>query len=230
MTHLSQQDPDEKWAPEAARHGMTVAELREQVRLADEILEKSWSSVVDGSWQRLVIDRHAQNKCAYHDWSHVRDLIFTWHSMGLGELRLETCLAIQFHDAVYDPRRGDNEEQSVAFMRSLLSDKFPEDVLARVEGMILATKHHESPDLETQLFLDLDMSILGRQWEAFSAYCDKIRAEYAFVSDADFEKGRRGFFQRTLARPNIFLTEVFRARFETQARSNISRYLEGETP
>lgn len=174
-----------------------------------------------------VIDRYEQNQCAYHNWSHVQDLFLTWHTMGFGMPTHEMQLAIQFHDVVYDPMRSDNEEQSVAFMRSMLADTFSESVLERVESMILATKHHDSDDFETQLFLDLDMSILGRSWEDFLVYCDKIRAEYSFVSDEAFEKGRKGFFQKCLERKHIFLTGAFRQKFEAQARSNISKYLEG---
>lgn len=37
---LTQDDPDEVWAPRAAALGLTVADLREQVRLADAIMEE----------------------------------------------------------------------------------------------------------------------------------------------------------------------------------------------
>lgn len=37
---LTQNDPDSIWAPEAARLGLTVAALMDQVRIADEILDE----------------------------------------------------------------------------------------------------------------------------------------------------------------------------------------------
>ena len=37
---LIQSDPDSMWEPEAKRLGLTVPALREQVRLADSILEE----------------------------------------------------------------------------------------------------------------------------------------------------------------------------------------------
>lgn len=37
---LTQSDPDELWRPEAKKRGLTVAEYRQQVKLADEIIEQ----------------------------------------------------------------------------------------------------------------------------------------------------------------------------------------------
>jgi predicted metal-dependent HD superfamily phosphohydrolase len=52
-------------------------------------------------------------------------------------------LALAWHDAVYDPRAGDNEEKSAALFRAAAAQhRLPPRLIADVERLILQTKTH----------------------------------------------------------------------------------------
>ena len=135
--------------------------------------------------------------------------------------------AIWFHDAIYDPQRGDNEQKSAEFARRLLADCGASPTFCeRIEELILVTGHDRVPaDPDAQLLADIDLSILGKPWQLFDDYEQAIREEYAYVSDANFRAGRAMVLQRFLDREHIYSTAVFRARYEALARANLQRSL-----
>ena len=140
--------------------------------------------------------------------------------------------AIWFHDAIYDSRRSDNEARSAALAREKLFATCDPDRLSRIAAMIEATATHivpEQPDgaarRDAALFLDMDLSILGSSKEAFDAYEEATRREYAWVDEAAWRAGRSAVLKRFLGCAHIFHTKEFRKRFEAQARSNMARSL-----
>ncbi len=64
--------------------------------------------------------RYAEPQRAYHTWTHVEDLL-TLFVEPRGPLHDDAAVlyAILFHDAVYDPKRADNEERSADLVRVL---------------------------------------------------------------------------------------------------------------
>lgn len=67
--------------------------------------------------------RYAEPQRAYHTLAHIEAclaLLAEREDLSEAERRLLTC-AIWWHDAVYDPLRHDNEEQSAALARSDLA-------------------------------------------------------------------------------------------------------------
>ena len=137
----------------------------------------------------------------------------------------EVELALWFHDAVYDTRRPDNEAQSAALARSEGARAgLPEAVLARLDGLIFATRHDASPVTpDATLLVDVDLAILGAPVDRFDEYERQVQAEYAWVPEPIFRRKRREILEGFLSRPHLFGTEVFRARFEDAARPNLSR-------
>jgi predicted metal-dependent HD superfamily phosphohydrolase len=140
--------------------------------------------------------------------------------------------AIWFHDAIYDSQAKDNEERSADLAARRLSGKLEATRLDRIVTMIRATAKHELPRLESaaalrdaELFLDMDMSILGAAADIFDRYEAAVRKEYAWVPEAAWVTGRRAVLRSFLDRPFIYLSVEFRDRFETQARENIRRSL-----
>lgn len=138
--------------------------------------------------------------------------------------------AIWFHDAIYDSRRSDNEARSAALAAERLSPLASRERLANIVAMIEATATHALPDLpddpakrDTALFLDMDLSILGAPPAAFDSYEKAVRREYAWVDDKAWRSGRAAVLRKFLARPSIFHTDIFRDRYEAQARKNIAR-------
>ncbi|MFD1111415.1 malate/lactate/ureidoglycolate dehydrogenase [Pseudoroseomonas ludipueritiae] len=170
---------------------------------------------------------------AYHGWQHVEALLALWREYeGILHDAEAVRLAILFHDAVYDPRRSDNERASAALLRDWMAGTVPPARLEAAAAMVLATERHAVPEnlppelaADTASFLDMDLSILGAEPGRFDAYDRAIRQEYAHVPAEAYRTGRAAILRRLLARDPIFLTAPFRARFEDAARRNLQAAL-----
>ena len=134
-------------------------------------------------------------------------------------------LALWFHDAVYDPRRTDNEERSAQFARRILRRlKAPEATIRDVERLILLTKHRVAPrDFLGGQLVDFDMAILAASPSRYRRYRMGIRQEYSWVSENEYCEHRIRFLEMLLRRKYIFRTLFFRATRDRQARANIRR-------
>jgi predicted metal-dependent HD superfamily phosphohydrolase len=133
------------------------------------------------------------------------------------------ALAVWFHDAVYDPRAADNEEQSAAVAQRLLAPWVAPPVLAETARLILLTKRHETTpeDGPGHILLDADLAILGAGPAEYDCYAEAIRREYAWVPEADYRAGRKRVLERFLLRPRLYYTDRMRARAEAPARENL---------
>ena len=144
-------------------------------------------------------------------------------------------LALWFHDAVYDPKAGDNEERSAALAKRCLGDcGIARPVAEAVDSLILATKNHTvRAGADAAVVVDVDLSILGRDEERFGEYEEQIRREYAWVPAAVFASKRAEILEGFLARDQVFATQWFRSKYEQQARRNLEasvRALRGRSP
>lgn len=164
----------------------------------------------------------------YHTLQHIefclRELGKHWlHAVRLSEVRW----ALLFHDAIYDPRRNDNEARSADWGCRVMQElQRPEDEIARVRRLIMATMHAaqaETPD--EALLLDIDLSILGADDATFDEYDRAIRVEYEWVPEAAYRLARATVLQGFLQRERILQTAAYRDR-ESIARRNIERTLE----
>jgi predicted metal-dependent HD superfamily phosphohydrolase len=177
--------------------------------------------------------RYAEPHRAYHDQTHV-DALLALLAEVRGGLHDAAAieLAIWYHDAIYDPARTDNETRSAVLLRTDLASLADPLLLARAETLVLATATHTLPtDADPELasdcatFLDMDLSILGAPEPAFRRYDAAIRREYAAVPDADYRAGRSRVLRGLLARPRLYLTGHFQARFDAPARCNLAAAL-----
>ena len=138
--------------------------------------------------------------------------------------------AIWFHDAIYDPRRHDNEERSADLAVVRLTGTAAQNRVARIAAMIRATAGHAMPDFadaaagrDCALFLDMDLAILGSPAADFDAYEAAVRREYDWVTEPQWKLGRRAVLAQFLARPAIYATARFQASHEAAARRNLAR-------
>jgi predicted metal-dependent HD superfamily phosphohydrolase len=145
------------------------------------------------------------------------------HAVRLNEVRW----ALLFHDAIYDPRCSDNEARSADWACRVMRElQRPEDEIARVRKLILATAHTakaETPD--EALLLDIDLSILGADAATFDEYDRAIRVEYEWVPEEAYRHARAAVLEGFLKRARIFQTAAYGDR-EAVARRNIERALE----
>lgn len=174
--------------------------------------------------------RYGEPHRAYHTWAHVEALL------ALADGRRDhiadpkaMTLAILFHDAVYDPRAGDNERRSTVLMHGTLAGILDPATLDRAEALILATETHSLPETtdptlesDAALFLDMDLAILGAPPAHFADYDAAIRREFSHVPDELYRIGRIAVLNRFLSRDRLYLTDAFHHQLETQARSNLA--------
>jgi len=167
----------------------------------------------------------------YHGWSHPLALL-TLHAEVeplLHDPEAVRC-AILLHDAIYEPRRADNESRSAALAARMLEGLVPDDTRARTIRLIEATARHAIPAglsgdeaADMALFLDMDLSILGASPSDFDAYEAGVRHEYREIPEAAFRDGRAAILESFLARDALYLSDWGRARFEEAARENLKR-------
>jgi len=159
----------------------------------------------------------------YHTIDHVKDCLRQLEQIeGLSDRERETLAhAFLWHDAVYDPRAGDNEERSAA----LALKHCDRSIADEVSRLILLTKSHNVSDSDRcgAIMIAIDLSILGAGEPAYAEYCAAIRREYAHVPDLAYRIGRRRVLSQFLERPVIFPYPPYRERLELAARQNLAR-------
>ena len=161
----------------------------------------------------------------YHNLHHVAEVLRLLGALGVrAESHEAVCFAAWFHDAVYDTRRDDNEEQSARLAADWLARLgATAETADSVRRLILATKRHEAGSLppDARLFLDADLSILGAPEEIYTQYRGAIRKEYAWVEEAVYRRERKRILENFVARDRLYFTDELRGRLEARARRNL---------
>lgn len=184
---------------------------------------------VNGGLMNQLVAAYSEPHRQYHTLQHLRECFAHLDAAAsLARRPSEVELALWFHDAVYDPRRDDNEARSADWaIASVRAGGCGEDVAQRVGALVLATQAHHAAtgDPDTQLLLDIDLAILGASPARYAEYGRQVRAEYAHVEEAAFAAGRARVLQGFLARPSIYGTAPYREALEARARVNIGQEL-----
>lgn len=136
----------------------------------------------------------------------------------------EIKLALWFHDVIYNPFSGRNEEDSAEFAKQfLLQNSVSQDVVQRIYDLIILTKEHGSPAASDEKFmLDIDLSILGTKPDIYSQFEKDVRKEYEWVPSFVFKKKRKKILENFLNRQRIYQTSYFTEKLEAQAKKNIA--------
>lgn len=135
----------------------------------------------------------------------------------------EVELALWFHDAVYIPRKSDNELKSAEWAQAfLMENQAKEDVIGRIVNLIMATRHNAPATTSDEaLLLDIDLSILGAEPEVYNQFESAIRKEYKWVPWFLYRKKRKEILAGFLGKERIYNTDYFFEKLESQARSNL---------
>lgn len=166
----------------------------------------------------------------YHTRHHIEDCLdklAAWPGLTPAERRVLTW-AIWWHDAVYDPRAGDNEAKSAELARRDLPalGATPAEV-DEVGRLICLTAGHtvSHGDRLGAALVSIDLSILAADPPGYDAYARAVREEYGHVPEDAWRRGRGAVLQRFLDTPVIFPDPAFRAAHEPRARANLEREL-----
>jgi predicted metal-dependent HD superfamily phosphohydrolase len=165
----------------------------------------------------------------YHGVEHLVDCLRELdRAAAVAEIADPAELALWYHDAIYEPGGQACEDRSAALLESdAAALGLAADAAALAVAAVRATAHAvPAPRAPvTDLVLDIDLSILGRDALRFMDYEHAIEEEYAPSSVLAFRCARGRFLAALLVRPQIFRTPAFRERYEQRARAQISALL-----
>jgi len=178
-----------------------------------------------------IVHAYSRSKRHYHNTDHITALLelsYQYEHKLVSKAVVD--FAIYYHDIVYKVPGSDNEHKSAVLAASRLKQmQVPDEMIGEVCAFIEATKSHDLVQVhnktDLEYFLDFDMSILGAEWGDYLTYISRIRKEYALYPDLVYNPARKKFLNSTLNKPQIFLTEEFKERFEDNARRNMEREL-----
>lgn len=172
---------------------------------------------------------YAESHRAYHTFDHIHSCLELLDTIKPELHNPRTMeLALWYHDVIYDPRAGDNEEQSAQMaMEELAGLGETEECQQEVARMIRVTEHPSEPQTQDDSFLlDIDLSILGADPEAFGEYERQIRFEYQWVPEEVYREKRVEVLRLFLDQEAIYRSSHFYEAREERARSNLRRAIE----
>lgn len=194
---------------------------------------RSWNEIAASqpgdSYFHDLIARHSESWRKYHTLQHLEECLDLFESVrSLPDRPSELEIALWFHDAVYDVKASDNEEQSSRLAReTLIEAGLSKNSIDRVESLIMITKHTTLPkSADEQWIVDIDLSIFAAPAARFAEYEQQVREEYAFVPLEIFQEKRAAILRSFLDRERIYSTEHFHALLETKARKNLMDSIE----
>jgi predicted metal-dependent HD superfamily phosphohydrolase len=134
-------------------------------------------------------------------------------------------LAIWFHDIIYQPGQGDNEEKSAETFLGFATSVLKPETCNLVKQLIMATLHatEKVDHSDSRLMIDIDLSGFALPWKDFLRDSQNLCAEMPDITEDEFLRRQTWFHQRLLERPGFFLTEYFSEKFQQQARDNIAQ-------
>ena len=179
---------------------------------------------------QALIKAHDEPHRHYHTQDHIDACLSHVDTVELDmERPHEVRLAFWFHDAIYKIFSGTNEKDSAAWaVEFLRKNGAADDVIARIENLILITEHHASSSRQDERFmLDIDLSILGAPPYVYDQFEVNIRKEYKRVPKIIFNNKRKQILQGFLDMEGIYKTDVFKSKLEQSARENLIRTIAG---
>jgi len=175
-------------------------------------------------WHTRLLAAWSEPQRAYHTLQHLEECLDLLDSSCCTQPAVVE-MALWFHDAVYDPKAGDNEERSASMAAEALTDLgLSDSVVQSVRRLIMLTKTHQAGEqVDDGLLIDIDLAILGQSVERFDQYEEQIRFEYSWVPSEVYREKRAVVLKGFLSRDKLFVTAGMRERFELAARENLAR-------
>ncbi len=177
-------------------------------------------------WAEVKNQYSSENR-HYHNLDHLLNMLIEFYEVRDRINKPDVVLfAIFYHDIIYHPSKSDNEHKSALFFKRTISlTKFP--LIEECIKMIEHSKDHEtSSNPDCNYFLDIDLSVLGKERKQYIEYCKNIRKEFFAIPDDVYEKERRNVLTKFLKRNRIFNSVYFFDKYEDKARENIQFELE----
>lgn len=198
------------------------------INLASKYIEKP--TLVISLWEDILKHYSKKNRY-YHNLSHIKSMLLQADNFEQGIQDFDALIfAIWYHDIIYKPTKKDNEDKSAIFAENHIKMMlFDQKRLKNIKKLIVSTKKHKiiiGENMDNAYLLDMDLSILGTNWETYENYTQQIRNEYKIYPDFMYKPGRKKVLQHFLVRETLYFTEAYRNKFESQARKNIKKEIE----
>ncbi len=177
---------------------------------------------------------------AYHGLRHLQHVLWELDQVPASQLedteRIKVEAAIWFHDLVYEFKKRDNEFQSARACERVLGGAVGSTpgaaAVAEIVRLIELSTHREPTPADfradprrkntLELFLDLDMSILGQSGIVYGEYAQNVRLEYQHVGDWTYAHFRKRFLRHVIAH-GAFRSNYFRELYGAAAETNLRR-------
>lgn len=187
----------------------------------------SSAEAIAQAWEKIY-HHYRESQRHYHTLKHLADLFHQFEQVKpMFKNPSVVAMSIFYHDVVYVPGSADNEERSAVIAETELKTLgWKERDIREVAAYIRSTRNHEANPAvmnagDLELFLDLDLGVLGADWDTYRTYSQNILRE--FGNSAMIRWGRRAFMQKFLEKPHIYHTGYFQKKLELKARENIAR-------
>lgn len=188
----------------------------------DNNFEKSYKA-----WE-VLHENYTKSGRHYHNLSHLFHLLKLFNDVYLYIINKDLILfAIFYHDVIQLPTGMYNEINSAQYFKSdvkYFMPYLPEDLKDKVVELILSTETHEYTNKnDFDLFLDMDMAILGVDNEYYNIYKKTVKLEYIpYFSEKEYNENRLRFLNKIL-NSDIYYTNYFLGRYKVNAIENIMR-------
>ncbi len=185
-------------------------------------------NTVTDCWN-ILCTLYAEPHRHYHTFAHIEDLVNHAETVKTKIKDYDTfCFSIFYHDAIYNVRKRNNEEKSAELAEThLLKIGVNQTMIDKCIHQIIATKNHQKSLVnDTNLFLDIDMSILGSDTETYQKYSDNVRKEFNIYPRILYNRGRKKVLTKMLELPFLFHTKEYQETHENQARINIQNEID----
>jgi len=136
----------------------------------------------------------------YHNESHLCQIITDiQNNIRFSELSLvekhTLLLAAFMHDAIYDPKKKDNEDQSIKFFKKSYIGK-DAIMVQKVSDLIEVTKHRKRPIEKLQkIFWDADNAGFEKGFKVLLDNEKKIGKEYSYMTPIAYKENRIKFLK-----------------------------------
>ncbi len=170
-----------------------------------------------------ICQRYSEPHRYYHTLEHIMEML---NMINFFQPTKHLVLSCFFHDLIYDPMSSTNEEDSADHCKQFLHAlSFEPTDIEHCVQLILSTKKHVpfNSSIESHIFLDSDLSILGAEPKRYDQYASQIRKEYSHVEGLLYKKERIKILEKFLERKNIYYTAAMQENLEAKARENIQR-------
>ncbi|KAL4477675.1 hypothetical protein ABPG74_002825 [Tetrahymena malaccensis] len=191
-------------------------------------------------WFDQIRLKYSESFRYYHTLSHIFCMLQLSEQINFNH-SANVQLAIWFHDVIYNPKSNDNEKRSaqfyILFDKELKQNGIKVGNSEIVEAYILQTEKHLSDQIPEQilkdegfkqdleLFLDLDLCILGQSSDVYDKYSQDIIREYSHYSNEQIKNGRTNVLEKFLNQ-NLFKTDQCQQKYAEQAKINIKREIQ----